>query len=81
MRLSRAACFSLITSSVIAQVRPSAGQIEPDARLWRTWVLASASGQRRDSPPDRAETIRELLLVREVAENSAASAAHGGFSG
>ena len=76
MRLRKTmAVLGLITSSVVAQTRPSAGQIEPDARLWQTWLLALASEQRPSPPPDRAESIRELLAVRDAAANPAANAA------
>src|SRR5579872_6291832 len=76
MRLSKPmAVLVLIASPVIAQTRPSAGQIEPDARLWQTWVLAYASDQRPAAPPDRAESKRELLLVREATANPDAAAA------
>src|SRR5579883_1676776 len=38
--------------------------IEPDARLWQPWLLASASEIRPDRPPAREETVRELLAVQ-----------------
>jgi membrane-associated phospholipid phosphatase len=76
MRLKKTVTvLGLIISSVVAQTRPSEGQIEPDARLWQTWVLASASELRPGPPPDRAESIRELLVVRDAAAYPAANAA------
>ena len=71
-----AAVLGLSALLLTAQIQPSVGQqIEPDARLWKTWVLASASEQRPVPPPDRRETIRELLAVRDAAANPAATSA------
>src|SRR5712671_681423 len=55
----------LITSSLGAQLLPSPGQVEPDARLWTPWILASAGELRPGPPPDRAATDRELLTMRD----------------
>jgi membrane-associated phospholipid phosphatase len=77
MQLTRVVvAFGLSTAFLAAQIRPSSEQqIEPDARLWQTWVLTSASEQRPGPPPDRPETIRELLVVRDALANPAATAA------
>jgi membrane-associated phospholipid phosphatase len=77
MQITRlVAALGLSTAFLAAQIRPSAGQqIEPDARLWQTWVLASASDQRPGPPPGHPETIRELLVVRNALANPAATAA------
>ena len=69
------AALGLSTAFLAAQIRPTAGQIEPGARLWQTWVLASSSELRPGPPPDRADSVRELLAVRDAAANPAASAA------
>ena len=68
------AALGLSTAFLAAQVRPSAGQIEPDARLWKTWVLASSSELRPAAPPDRAESLRELLVVRDAVESQSTTA-------
>ncbi len=67
--------LGLITSSLVAQIRPSTGQVEPDARLWTPWVLASAGELRPGPPPDRAATDRELLTMRDPMASPAANAA------
>lgn len=67
--------FVLIASSLAAQSRPSNEQVEPDARLWSTWVLSSPSELRPGAPPDRAGTMRELLAVQDAMASSSADAA------
>jgi membrane-associated phospholipid phosphatase len=55
-------CLSGVAA--LAQHRSSLGTVEPDARLWRPWLLTSASEIRPDAPPHRADSARELLVVR-----------------
>jgi hypothetical protein len=45
----------------------SAGQLEPGAGGWRTWVLDSGSQVRPPAPPDRAATRSEIDALRAMA--------------
>jgi membrane-associated phospholipid phosphatase len=40
--------------------------IEPDAALWQTWVLESASQFRSDAPPDETQTAIEIGQLLEM---------------
>ncbi len=57
--------------AALAQHRASSGTVEPDARLWRPWLLTAASEIRPDSPPQRGESARELLAVRTAVNDPA----------
>ena len=50
--------------AAVAQHRSPVAPVEPDARLWRPWLLTSASEIRPGASPQRAESARELLAVR-----------------
>src|SRR5438876_1137002 len=76
MRVTRTmTVLGLITASLVAQIRPSTGQVEPDARLWTPWILASAGELRPGPPPDRAATGRELLTMRDAMASPGANVA------
>lgn len=74
----------LLVALVIAQLvvaatpglagRPPAGQIEPRAGTWKTWVLSSGSELRLPQPPGRSATRAELRQLRELAAQRATAA-------
>src|SRR5262245_36972065 len=47
-----------------AQSGPTAGQIEPNAGNWKTWVISSGKDFRVPPPPDAAGTRGELEFMR-----------------
>lgn len=53
---------------------PGAGQIEPRAGMWRTWVLASGRQIRVPAPPDRAATAAEIRELHTLTSTRDAAA-------
>ena len=50
-----------------SQETPPAGQVEPGAGAWKTWVLRSGDQLRLPAPPDTAGTAAELAQVQALA--------------
>jgi hypothetical protein len=51
-------------ASLVAQT--SAGQVEPSAGKWQTWVLKSGSELRPAAPPDQAATKKEVAALQTL---------------
>jgi hypothetical protein len=60
------------TNALAAQA--NAGQIEPQAGSWRTWLLSSGSQLRRAPPPNRTATAAEIRQLKDLAAQRDAAA-------
>jgi len=66
----------LIASLVLAHPRhsPAAGQVEPNAGNWKTWVISSGRDYRVPPPPNPAETWSELRSLEDLISHNDAQA-------
>jgi membrane-associated phospholipid phosphatase len=65
--------LTLSTSSILA-APAQAGQIEPQAGTWRTWLLSSGSQLRRAPPPNQQATAAEIRQLKNLAARRDAAA-------
>ncbi len=71
-RLNTSIC-SLILTSFFLSPDTLAGQIEPNAGQWKTWILNSASKPLLPEPPGLFETLKECgQMHKEMRQRSAA---------
>lgn len=58
--------ITLSPASGASLAATTAGQVEPQAGKWQTWVLKSGSELRPDAPPDQAATKKELAELQNL---------------